>query len=91
MNESNQSIKMEATTSASSVVAKEEEEETEILSSPEIIKDDREDKKLVLHSLTTGVSWSEVLATPSDGDQYSPARDMGDKECLHGAGRYILL
>ncbi|CAB9509546.1 GRAM [Seminavis robusta] len=30
--------------------------------------------------------WSEVLASPSVGDTYSPAREIGDKSCLHGAG-----
>lgn len=31
-------------------------------------------------------SWSHVLATPTSGDLFSPARPLADKECLHGAG-----
>jgi hypothetical protein len=67
---------MEASTSS---VSKEEAE----MASPESTGDKEEE------IITQGVSWCAILATRSDGDQYSPARDLSDKECLHGAGQYV--
>jgi len=33
--------------------------------------------------------WSDALASPTQGDIFSPAKPMTEKEALHGAGTWI--
>ena len=47
-------------------------------------------KTIEMNKSTPPIMWAKALATPPDGDIFSPARPVDDKECLHGSGKELM-